>query len=148
MYPINLSLARLRELAPYLKQAGVNAAVLNLPYAHVDSTGARLTKPLDWSMPVRIIDEMGPLKHLLFQNYAVFFPEGVEPTREQRVAGFKTYADAIFPHMEDSLGLDRTRFSMYVKDEPGLTGQSSIDMFMERAQLLSDSDPRWSIYRV
>ncbi len=146
VYPINLSPDRLRELAPYLKKSGVNAAVLNLPYAHVDSTGRRLTKPLDWSMLVRIINEIGPLKHLLFQNYAVFFPDGVEPSREQRVAGFKTYADAIFVHMEDSLGLDRTRFSMYVKDEPGLTGQSSIDMFMERAQLLLDSDPRWSIY--
>ena len=145
VYPLHQGPERMRRLAVHLKRSGVNAAVLNLPYAYVDTSGTRLIKPLDWSAFDRMWETVGPLKHLLFQNYHIYWPEGVKPDEEQWLAGFRTYADAVFPRL-DSLGISADRWSVYPQDEPGLTGEGSVQTFIDRARRLVDSDPRWRIY--
>ena len=145
VYPMNHSPERQERLAVHLKRSGVNAAVLSLPLARVDTTGTRLTEPLDWSPFDRMWETIGPLKHLLFQNFAVHFPEGVEPSEQQWLAAYRTYADVVFPRL-DSLGIGADQFSMYVQDEPGLVGESSVQTFIERARRFVDSDPRWLVY--
>ena len=85
-------------------------------------------------------ETVGPLKHLLFQNYHIYWPEGVKPDEEQWLAGFRTYADAVFPRL-DSLGIGADRWSVYPQDEPGLTGEGSVQTFIDRARRLVDSDP-------
>ena len=140
VYPLHQGPERMRRLAVHLKRSGVNAAVLNLPYAYVDASGTRLIKPLDWSAFDRMWETVGPLKHLLFQNYHIYWPEGVKPDEEQWLAGFRTYADAVFPRL-DSLGIGADRWSVYPQDEPGLTGEGSVQTFIDRARRLVDSDP-------
>ncbi len=144
-YPLHQGPERMRRLAVHLKRSGVNAAVLNLPYVHVDTTGTRLIKPLDWSAFDRMWETIGPLKHLLFQNYHIYWPEGVEPDEEQWLAAFGTYADAVFPRL-DSLGIGADRFSVYPQDEPGLTGEGSVQTYIAKARRFVDSDPRWRVY--
>ena len=144
-YPLHQGPERMRRLAVHLKRSGVNAAVLNLPYIHVDSTGTRLIKPVDWSTFDRMWETVGPLKHLLFQNYHISWPKGMKPTEDQWLAAYGTYADAVFPRL-DSLGIGADRWSVYPQDEPGLTGEGSVQTYIDKARRFVDSDPRWRVY--
>ena len=145
IYPQGLPDERQKRLAPYLRQGGANVACLSLPRGKMNTSGTALLEPLDWTAFDRVYTNIGPLKYIMLPGFGFVFPQGTEPSENDRHKAWRTYGDAVFPHLA-AMGIRPEQLGLYPKDEPALNGEASLTPYMNVALEVTAADPRWQLY--